>query len=248
MEFGFFRWFCELLVPTLNFFYKLIPNYGVAIMLLTLMVRLLFWPLTHKGTEGMKRMQALQPKLAALKAQFKDDPQKMQQETWKLYRENKVNPMASCLPTLIQIPVFIALYTVLRSAIELRFAPFLWITDLSEPENLLAGILPNGYVLNILPIMMAATMALQSYFTPSMGDAAQQKMMMWLMPCMLLFMFYGLPSALTLYWTFSQGIAIGQLWWQRRRAAHATALDGPDSGDTINMTRQMRRRTERERQ
>jgi YidC/Oxa1 family membrane protein insertase len=123
MEFGTFTWFCKLLVPTLNFFHRLIPNYGVAIILLTFLVRIIFWPLTHKSTISMKKMQELQPKLKELQAKFKDNPQKMQQETWALYKENKVNPMSSCLPMLVQIPVFIALFTVLRSAVELRYAP-----------------------------------------------------------------------------------------------------------------------------
>jgi YidC/Oxa1 family membrane protein insertase len=217
-------------------------------MLLTLLVRVIFWPLTHKSTEGMKRMQALQPKLKALQAEFKDNPQKLQQETWKLYREQKVNPLSSCLPMLVQIPVFIALYTVLRSAVELRYAPFLWIVDLSEPENLMAGMLPGGLSLNILPILMSATMVLQTYFTPSVGDPAQQKMMMWMMPAMMLFMFYSMPAALSLYWTFSQAIAIAQLWWQRRRsqATLATAGNAPEL-TAPGMTRQMRRRAERER-
>lgn len=246
MEFGVFRWFCELLVPTLNFFYRLIPNYGVAVILLTLLVRIIFWPLTHKSTESMKRMQALQPKLKALQVEFKDNAQKMQQETWKLYRENKVNPLSSCLPMLVQIPVFIALYTVLRSAVELRFAPFLWIADLSEPENMLAGLLPMGLSLNILPVLMAITMGFQTYFTPSVGDPAQQKMMMWLMPGMMLFMFYSMPSALSLYWTFSQGVSIAQLWWQRRRSeTDLIPPNGPDNPEQ-GMTRQMRRRVGRE--
>ena len=136
MEFGMWRWLCYPLVWVLNFFNNMIPNYGVAIILLTILVRLLFWPLTHKSTVGMKKMQELQPKMKEIQAKFKDNPQRMQQETWALYRENKVNPMSSCLPMLIQIPVFIALFNVLRSAVELRYAPFLWIGDLSEPEAL----------------------------------------------------------------------------------------------------------------
>jgi len=242
MEFGTFKWFCKLLVPTLNFFYRVIPSYGVAIILLTILVRVIFWPLTHKSTESMKRMQTLQPQLKALQAQHKDNPQKLQQETWRIYRENKVNPLSSCLPMLFQIPIFIALYTVLRSAVELRFAPFLWIGDLSEPENLLAGVLPLP--LNILPILMAATMGLQSYLTPSMGDPAQQKMMMVLMPGMMLFMFYSMPAALSLYWTVSQVISILQMLLQRYRTK--AAQGGGGSGAMIveapaAMTRQMRR-------
>ena len=104
MEFGMWRWLCYPLVWVLNFFNNMIPNYGVAIILLTILVRLLFWPLTHKSTVGMKKMQELQPKMKEIQAKFKDNPQRMQQETWALYKEYKVNPMSSCLPMLIQIP------------------------------------------------------------------------------------------------------------------------------------------------
>ena len=246
MQFGFFRWFCVLLVPVLNFFHAIIPNYGVAIILLTLLVRILFWPLTHKSTEGMKRMQAAQPLLKEIQTKFKDDPQKLQQETMKVYKENKINPLSSCLPMLIQIPVFIALFTVLRSAVELRFAPFLWIADLSEPENLLPGVLPFVSGLNILPFLMSGTMVLQTKLSPSAGDPTQQKMMMVMMPLMMLFMFYSMPSALLLYWTVSQMLAIVQLLWQRRRAAAKAADNAPPSGgDDRPLTRQARRRLAR---
>jgi YidC/Oxa1 family membrane protein insertase len=240
MNFGFFWWFCELLVPTLNFFHSLIPNYGVAILLLTLLVRIIFWPLTHKSTVSMKKMQELQPKLKEIQSKFKDNPTKMQQETWACYKENKVNPLSSCLPMLIQIPVFIALFTVLQSAVELRYAPFLWINDLSEPENLFLGMIPYVGALNILPILMAGTMALQTYLTPSAGDPAQQKMMLIMMPIMMLFMFYSFPSALSLYWTVSQVLSIVQMLMIRRTVAHehpAVEVLPPDE----SMTRQQRR-------
>lgn len=220
MEFGFFSWFCKLLLPTLNFFYSLIPNYGVAILLLTVLVRIIFWPLTHSSTKSMKKMQEIQPKLKEIQALYKDNPQKMQQETWAVYRDNKVNPLSSCLPMLVQIPVFIALFTVLRSAVELRYASFLWIADLSEPENLFMGMIPFVGALNILPILMAATMAIQTYLTPSAGDPQQQKMMMIMMPIMMLFMFYSFPSALSLYWTVSQVLSIVQMLMMRRNVSH----------------------------
>ncbi len=238
MEFGTFAWFCKLLVPTLNFFYRLIPDYGVAIILLTFLVRIIFWPLTHHSTVSMRKMQELQPKLKEIQKQFKDNPQKMQQETWAIYRENKVNPMSSCLPMLVQIPVFIALFTVLRSAVELRYAPFLWISDLSEAENLLAGVLPIP--LNILPILMSATMALQTYLTPSTGDPQQQKMMMIMMPIMMLFMFYSFPSALSLYWTVSQVLSIVQMLMIRQKVAHKHDGDGGVRVEAP-LTRQQRR-------
>jgi YidC/Oxa1 family membrane protein insertase len=220
MDFGMFRWVCEGLLWALVTLYKLIPNYGVAIILLTLIVRVVFWPLTHKGTESMKRMQEIQPKLNELKEKFKDKPQKLQQETMAMYREHKINPLGGCLPMLIQIPVFFALYNVLRSGIEMRFAPFLWIPDLSAPEGLLAGVLPGGWTLNILPLLMAATQAWQQHLTPTGGDPAQQKMMMF-MPLIMLMFLYSMPSALVLYWTANQVLMIIQLLRQKRMAKAA---------------------------
>ena len=243
MEFGMWRWLCYPLVWVLNFFNNLIPNYGIAIILLTILVRLLFWPLTHKSTVGMKKMQELQPKMQEIQAKFKDNPQRMQQETWALYKEYKVNPMSSCLPMLIQIPVFIALFNVLRSAVELRYAPFLWIGDLSEPEALFSSWFPFGG-LNILPILMAVSTGLQSAFTPATGDKSQQKMMMIFMPAMMLFMFYSFPSALSLYWFLSNLFSIVQMWIIRRQTAAKTAAKGEVlMGEVIDppVTRQMRR-------
>jgi YidC/Oxa1 family membrane protein insertase len=194
-------------------------NYGIAILILTVLVRVLFWPLTHKGTESMKRMQALQPKIKELREKYKDNPQRMQQETMALYKEHKVNPMGGCLPMFVQIPVFIALFTVLRSAIELRFSKFLWVQDLSEPENLFQGMIPVVGSLNILPILMAATMMWQQKLTPTAGDAQQQKMMAVMMPVMMLFFFYGMPSGLVLYWTTSQVLMIVQMLIKRKKEA-----------------------------
>ena len=239
MEFGMWRWLCYPLVWVLNFFNAWIPNYGVAIILLTILVRLVFWPLTHKSTVGMKKMQELQPLMKEIQTKFKDNPQRMQQETWALYREKKVNPMSSCLPMLIQIPVFIALFNVLRSAVELRYASFLWIADLSEPEGLFASWFPFGG-LNILPILMAVSTGLQSAFTPSAGDKSQQRMMMVFMPLMMLVMFYSFPSALSLYWFLSNLFSIVQMWIIRRQAAAKQDVLVPEVIDPP-VTRQMRR-------
>ena len=240
MEFGMWRWLCYPLVWVLNLFNGWIPNFGVAIILLTILVRLLFWPLTRKSTEGMKKMQELQPLMKEIQAKYKDNPQRLQQETWQLYREKKVNPMSSCLPMLIQIPVFIALFNVLRSAVELRYAPFLWIADLSEPEGLFASWFPFGG-LNLLPILMAVSTALQSYFTPSTGDKKQQQMMMVMMPAMMLIMFYSFPSALSLYWFLSNIFSIVQMWLIRRQtAAKQTEVLTPEVIDPP-VTRQMKR-------
>ena len=242
MEFGMWRWLCYPLVWVLNLFNGWIPNFGVAIILLTILVRLIFWPLTHKSTVGMKKMQELQPKMKKIQEQFKDNPQRLQQETWALYKAEKVNPASSCLPMLIQIPVFIALFNVLRSAVELRYAPFLWIADLSEPEALFASWFPFGG-LNLLPIAMAVTTGLQSAFTPSTGDKSQQKMMMVFMPAMMLFMFYSFPSALSLYWFLSNLFSIVQMWLIRRAAARDQAAKAvfPDQIIDPPTTRQMRR-------
>ena len=240
MEFGMWRWICYPILWVLNIFNDLIPNYGVAIVLLTILVRLLFWPLTHKSTVGMKKMQEIQPLMKEIQAKYKDNPQRMQQETFALYREHKVNPMSSCLPMLVQIPVFIALFNVLRSAVELRYAPFLWIGDLSQPEGLFASWFPFGG-LNILPILMALTMGLQSALTPGTGDKNQQKMMVVFMPVMMLVMFYSFPSALSLYWTLSQAVSIVQMWMIRRATAAKQAAAGGVEVMDAPVTRQMRR-------
>jgi YidC/Oxa1 family membrane protein insertase len=216
MQFGkmiWFKWLCTLLLVTLNFIHSVIPNYGVAIILLTVLVKIIFWPVTHKSTESMKKMQELQPEIKKVQAKFKNKPKELQMATMELYKDNKVSPFSSCLPMLIQIPVFIALFTVLRSAVELRFSSFLWITNLSEPENLLAAVLPIP--LNILPLLMTAISLLQQKMAPAGGDPQQKKMMMF-MPVMMLFIFYQMPSALVLYWTVSQLLAVVQLYVQRK--------------------------------
>lgn len=241
MEFGMWRILCYPLVWVLNAFYWLIPNFGVAIILLTILVRLIFWPLTHKSTLSMKKMQEIQPKLKELQAKFKDNPQRLQQETFALYRTYKVNPLSSCLPMLIQIPVFVALFNVLRTAVELRYAGFLWIADLSEPEALFASWFPFGG-LNILPILMAGTMALQSWLTPGGGgDPSQRKMMMIMMPVMMLFMFYSFPAALSLYWFLSNVMSIVQMWVIRRRIAREQKTVPEMEIIDPPVTRQMRR-------
>lgn len=222
MDFGrFFKPVCKVLLPLLNGIEMVLPGgYGMAIIMLTIIVKMVFWPVTHKGTESMKRMQKLQPEIKKLRERYKGDPKKLQEKQMLLYREHKVNPLAGCLPMLIQIPVFIGLFNVLRSAVELRFTRFLWIRDLSEPEGLMAGFLPFGG-LNILPLLMTATMVWQQRLTPAVGDPQQQKIMAF-MPVMMLFIFYGMPSALVLYWTVSQVLSILQLVLQQRKE-HLTA-------------------------
>ena len=187
-------------------------SYGLAIILLTFLIRIVFWPLNHKSMVSTRHMQEIQPLITALKEKYKGDAQKQQQEMMALYKEHKINPMGGCLPMLIQIPVFFALFVVLRGAIELRFSSFLWIADLSTPENLFADVLPIG--LNILPLFMGVTMWLQQKMTPT-SDPQQQKMMM-MMPVLFTFMFYSFPSGLSLYWSVNQVMMIVQLAWMKK--------------------------------
>lgn len=228
MEFGFFRVVCQVLLPLLNAIHDVVRNYGIAIIILTMITRVVFWPITRKSTESMRRMQEIQPLVTKIREKYKDKPQKMNQEVMALYKEHKVNPMMGCLPMLLQIPVFIALFNVLRSAVELRYAGFLWIRDLSEPENLFAGtaffqMVPFVGALNLLPILMTATTVWQQKLTPSAGDPSQQKMMM-IMPIVFLFILYNMASALVLYWTVSQFLAIMGLLWQRRKTSPARTV------------------------
>ena len=223
MEFGMWAPVGKLLLKIMNAIHDYLwpHNYGIAIILLTILVRTVFWPITRKSTESMKKMQEIQPLVKAVQAKYKDNTQKQQQEVMALYKEHKVNPLGGCLPMLIQIPVFIALFVVLRSAIELRFAHFLWIRDLSQPENLFAGMLPMGLSLNLLPICMAITMAVQQRMTPSASaDPNQQKMMMF-MPIMMLVMFYKFAAGLALYWTTQNVLMIAQQLMMKKKAATA---------------------------
>ncbi len=188
-------------------------SYGLAIILLTFMIRIVFWPLNHKSMVSTRHMQEVQPLIAAMKEKYKGDPQKQQQEMMALYKEHKINPMGGCLPMLVQIPVFFALFVVLRGAIELRFSSFLWIADLSTPENLFKDVLPIP--INILPIFMGVTMWIQQKLQPAGGDPQQQRMMM-MMPVIFTVMFYSFPSGLSLYWSVNQVLMIVQLAWMRK--------------------------------
>jgi len=199
VDFGMFTFFAKPLFVALKFFYDLVGNYGWSIIIITVIIKLLFAPLTHKSQKSMKRMQKLQPLFAELKEKFKGDPQKLNREMMELYKKHKVNPMSGCLPMLIQIPVFIALYNVLNNAIELRRAPFaFWLQDLS---------LKDPYY--VLPIMMGLSMLAMQKMTPTSADPNQNKIMM-LMPVFLTFMFISLPSGLVLYFTVSNLLSMAQ--------------------------------------
>jgi len=226
MHFGFFGIISVMLLKSMNFFHGLIPNYGVAIILITICIKIIFWPIQAKSIKSMKEMQKFQPVMAKLKEKYKDDPQKMNAEMMKLYKEHKINPFAGCLPMVVQIPVFFAFYSMLRSAVELRGASFIWMKDLSQADTIahLAG-----FPLNPLPLVMGATMIWQMKLTPQTGDSQQQKIMMF-MPLIFLFMCYKMASGLVLYWTVQQLLSIAQQWWSLRQPDAPTVTVLPPSG------------------
>ena len=209
-----FGWFDALAKPMLfllNFFYSYIGNYGIAIILLTCLIKGVFWPITQKGMKSMKNMQKLQPKVAKLKEKYKDDPTKMNQEMMAMYKTYKVNPVGGCLPMVIQIPFFFALYRVLMAAIELRHAPFmLWMNDLSAPDRLMIGIdIPVLHGIPVLTLLMGASMYLQQKMTPTTADPTQAKIMQFL-PIIFTFMFINFASGLVLYWLVNNLLSILQ--------------------------------------
>ncbi len=219
MHFGFWGVISVVLLRSMNFFHSLIPNYGVAIILITIVIKIIFWPIQSKSTRSMRQMQKFQPMMTKLREKYKDDPQRMNQEMMKLYKEHKINPFAGCLPMLVQIPVFFAFYTMLRSAVELRGASFLWIKDLSQPDTI-AHL--GGFALNPLPLAMGVSMIGQMKLTPSGGDPKQQQMMM-IMPVVFLFICYNMSSGLVLYWTVQQLLSMAQQWYTLKHAAQEEA-------------------------
>jgi len=216
-------------IAILHAFYSVARNYGVAIIMLTLLVRVALHPLTRKSQKSMANMGKLSPKMKEIKSKYKDDKKRQQEEMMKLYREHGVNPMGGCLPIILQLPILIGLFGALRYAIELRHEPFLlWINDLSQPDALtmLPASLPfvGGMPLNVLPILLIAAMFFQQKFTPRPMSAdpqaeQTQKMMMWMMPAMFGFLFYGMPSGLVLYFMTSTGLGAFESHLIRRHIA-----------------------------
>ena len=218
----FFGWFAKALLLSMNGLFTFIPNYGIVIILITVIIKLLFWPLTQASTRSMKRMQALQPQMKALQEKYKDDPAKMNKKLMEFMKENKVSPLGGCLPMLLQMPVFIGFFYMIRSAIELRGAAFLWARDLSRPDTLFhipgldwipffgqAGL---GLPINPLPLLMGATMLWQARMTPVTPgmDPMQQKIMKY-MPMMFMVFLYNFSAGLTLYWTVQNLLTIAQM-------------------------------------
>jgi YidC/Oxa1 family membrane protein insertase len=218
-----FGWFDKLAKPALyllNFFYGYVGNYGIAIILVTILIKLLFFPIAQKGLKSMKNMQKIQPKMAKLKEKYKDDKERLNQEMMGLYKTYKVNPLGGCLPMLLQIPVFFALYKVLLQAIELRHAPFmLWITDLSAPDRLMIGLdIPYLGGIPVLTLLMGGSMFLQQRMTPAPADPTQAKIMMFL-PVIFTFMFLNFASGLVLYWLMNNLLTIAQQYLINKKPA-----------------------------
>ena len=219
---GFFGFFAKALLLGMNWLHDVLSlSYAWAIIAITIIIKLLFWPLTQASTRSMKRMQALQPQMKLIQEKYKEDPVKMNKKVMEFYKENKVSPLGGCLPMLLQMPVFFGFVFMVRTAIELRGASFFWIADLSKPDTLfnipgldfipVIGVPGMGLPFNLLPLLMGATMLWQAHLTPpSPGmDPAQQKMMRY-MPLMFMVFFYNNSAGLALYWTVSNLLTILQ--------------------------------------
>ncbi len=220
VDFGWFYFLTKPIFHVLHFFYKWTGNYGVAILLLTLLVKLAFFPLANKSYKAMSHMKKLQPEMMRLRELYADDKVKMNQELMALYKREKVNPMAGCLPIVVQIPVFFALYKVLFVSIEMRHAPFFgWIKDLSAPDptslfnlfGLLPWDTPAFLTIGVWPIAMGVTMWLQQQLNPQPADPVQAKVMN-LLPIFFTFLFATFPAGLVIYWTWNNLLSIAQQW------------------------------------
>ena len=208
MQFGFLGFFSKLLLAFMYLIHSVVPSWGWSIVIMTICIKLLFWPLTAKASRSQKRMASIQGPMAELKEKHKDNPQKMQQETLKLFKEHQVNPVAGCLPMLIQMPIFLGLFYMLRTASELRFESFLWVSDLSLPDT---QFMVGGFPINILPMIMGVTMFLQMSMMPvsPTADPMQQKIFKFL-PFIFLIFLYNFSSGLVLYWTVQNILTIIQ--------------------------------------
>jgi YidC/Oxa1 family membrane protein insertase len=219
IDFGWFHFIARPLVSLLRFSHSFTGNYGIDIILLTLLVKIVFFPLSNKSYKSMSEMRKLQPQLERLREQYADDRQQLNKEMMELYRRYNINPLGGCLPMLVQLPVFIGLYQAFMYAIELRQAPFFgWIQDLSQPDRLgsfaLPFIEPPG--IPVLTILMGGTMFLQQAMTPMSGDPTQQKMMMF-MPLIFTVMFVNFPAGLVLYWLVNNVLSIAQQYWYTKK-------------------------------
>jgi len=232
IDFGWFYFMTKPFFYAINWLNSLLGNFGVAILAFTVFIRIVLYPLADKSYRSMAKMRALSPKLTKMREQYKDDRQKLNQEMMALYRQEKVNPAAGCLPILLQIPVFFALYKVLYVSIEMRHAPFFgWIKDLSEvdPTSIfnLFGLLPYSTALipdflniGLWPIAMGLSMFIQQKLNPPPPDPIQAKIFQW-MPIAFTFLLAGFPAGLVIYWTWNNTLSIIQQWYITRRIEKA---------------------------
>ncbi len=203
INFGKLDFIAQILLQLLDFLYRLVHNWGIVIIILSVLIYLVLYPLSIKQMRSMKDMQAIQPKVDALRATYKDNPQRMNKEIFELYRIHKVNPYSGCLPLILQIPVFFALYQVLVRSVALKGAHFLWIKDLSAPDRLFVLKQPVAFEFNLLPLLMVVAMFFQQKLNSSNSSSAineQQKILTLVMPIVFGFVFYNMPSGLVLYW------------------------------------------------
>jgi YidC/Oxa1 family membrane protein insertase len=220
INYGWFDVIAQPLLKCLKFSHRFTHNYGLDIIILTILIKILFWPLTHKSYVSMRQMKKLQPKMQNIREKYKDDKEKMNQEIMQMYRTYKVNPVGGCLPMVLQIPVFFALYRVLYSALAIRHAPFmLWINDLSAPDRLHVGFnIPYLGGLPVLTLLMGVSMFFQQKMSPTTGDPRQEKMML-MMPVVFTVFFINFPSGLVLYWLVNNVLSIGQQYYINKKAA-----------------------------
>lgn len=222
INFGFFDIIAKPLLMGMNILHDIIPNYGIAIILLTILIKLLFWPLGTKSYKSMNEMKKVQPLMMEIREKYKDDKQRMNQEIMGLYKTYKVNPASGCLPLLVQMPIFFALYRMLYQAIELRHAPFFgWITDLAGPDRLFhfdfaVPFMDAPYGIPVLTLIMGASFLLQQKMTPTAGDPMQAKMMM-IMPVLMTVLFINFPSGLVLYMLVNNIISMGQQFYTQKK-------------------------------
>jgi YidC/Oxa1 family membrane protein insertase len=239
MSFGWAALVSKALLLGMNWLHEVthIP-YGWAIIVITVIIKVVFWPLTQASTRSMKRMQALQPQMKAIQEKYKDDPVKMNRKTMEFMKEHKVSPLGGCLPMLLQIPVFFGFYQMIQSAIELRGAHFLWVGDLSQADTLFVipgldflpfiGIAGVGVPFNLLPLVMGATMLWQAHLTPpSPGMDPMQAKLMRYMPLMFMLFLYNFSAGLTLYWTVQNLLTIAQTKLTRMTPETPAAPKGP---------------------
>jgi YidC/Oxa1 family membrane protein insertase len=228
MQFGIFGFVSKLLLLLMKGIYALFGNWGMTIIVLTVLVKLLLWPLTTAQVRSSRKMSKLQEPLKKIKEKYRDNPQKLQAETLKLFRDNRVNPAAGCLPLLVQIPIFLGLYFMLRTTAEMRFASFLWIPDLSLPDTI-AHV--GSFPCNILPLVMGISMVWQMKVMPTPAIDGAQQWVFKLMPIIFLVFCYNFPAALVLYWTVQNLLTIAQQIILNRKNDDALLIDNPDGAN-----------------